>query len=106
MTNANLMHGMLSGKAVTFLSRLQPTGNVRSNLPQKLQRMDLNFLHAEPVLSKSLIINNTFDKTDYTWGDHDAMINIATILDAKLHKRQNILSIHFVRSKYDCIWIH
>ena len=106
MTNANLMHGMLSGKAATFLSRLQPTGNVRSNLPQKLQRMDLNFSHAEPVLSKSLIINNTFDKTDYTWGDHDAMINSATILDAKLHKRQNILSIHFVRSKYDCMWIH
>jgi hypothetical protein len=35
---------------------------------------------------------------DYAWGDNDAMINSATIPDAKLHKRHNILSLHFVRS--------
>ena len=32
----------------------------------------------------------------YAWGDNDAMINSVTLPDAKLHKRHNILSFHFV----------
>ena len=35
---------------------------------------------------------------DYKWGDNETMINSSTIPDAKLHKRHNILSFHFVRS--------
>ena len=35
---------------------------------------------------------------DYIWGDNETMINSSTIPDAKLHKRHNILSFHFVRS--------
>ena len=35
---------------------------------------------------------------DYVWGDNETMINSSTIPDAKLPKRHNILSFHFVRS--------
>jgi hypothetical protein len=43
---------------------------------------------------------------DYAWGDNDAMINNATIPDAKLHKRHNILSFRFVRSLVACVYIN
>ena len=35
---------------------------------------------------------------DYLWGNNKSMINYSTVPDAKLHKRHNILSFHFVRS--------
>ena len=35
---------------------------------------------------------------DYDWGDNDNMINSTTVPEAKLHKRYNILSFHYVRS--------
>ena len=35
---------------------------------------------------------------DYTWGDNEEMINSPTVPEAKLHKRQNILSFHYVGS--------
>ena len=35
---------------------------------------------------------------DYVWGDNESMINSSTIPEAKLHKRHNILSFHYVRS--------
>ena len=35
---------------------------------------------------------------DYVWGDNKSMINSSTVPDAKLHKRHNISSFHFVRS--------
>ena len=34
---------------------------------------------------------------DYIWGDNKSMINIPTILEARLHKRHNILSFRYVR---------
>ena len=37
-------------------------------------------------------------KMDYVWGDNKSMIRSSTVPDAKLHKRHNILSFHFVRS--------
>ena len=35
---------------------------------------------------------------DYIWGDNESMTNSSTIPEAKLHKRHNILSFHYVRS--------
>ena len=35
---------------------------------------------------------------DYAWGDNENMINSTTVPEAKLHKRYNILSFHYVRS--------
>ena len=35
---------------------------------------------------------------DYVWGDNESMINSSIVPDAKLYKRHNILSFHFVRS--------
>ena len=35
---------------------------------------------------------------DYVWGDNESIINSLTVPDAKLHKRHNILSFHFIRS--------
>ena len=46
-----------------------------------------------------------FNKS-YVWGDNESMINSATVPDAKLHKRHNILSFHFVRSMIACGYIN
>ena len=35
---------------------------------------------------------------DYVWGDNESMINSSTIPEAKLNKRHNILSFHYVKS--------
>ena len=35
---------------------------------------------------------------DYVWGDNKSMIDSSTIPKARLHKRHNILSFHYVRS--------
>ena len=35
---------------------------------------------------------------DYVWGDNKSMIDSSTVPEAKLHKRHNILSFHYVRS--------
>ena len=34
----------------------------------------------------------------FAWGDNESMVNSATIPEARLHKRHNILSFHFVRN--------
>ena len=35
---------------------------------------------------------------DYVWGDNESMINSPAVPEAKLHKRDNILLFHYVRS--------
>ena len=35
---------------------------------------------------------------NFSWGDNESMINSATVLEAKLQKRHNILSFYFVRN--------
>ena len=35
---------------------------------------------------------------DYVWGENKSMIDSSTVPEAKLHKRHNILSFHYVRS--------
>ena len=35
---------------------------------------------------------------DYVWGDNESMSNNSTVLEAKLHKRHNILLFRYVRS--------
>ena len=35
---------------------------------------------------------------NYVWGDNKSMIDSSTVPEAKLHKRHNILSFHYVRS--------
>ena len=35
---------------------------------------------------------------NYVWGDNKSMIDSSTVPEARLHKRYNILSFHYVRS--------
>ena len=43
-------------------------------------------------------IGKPVGNTDYAWGDNENMFNSTTVPEAKLHKRYNILSFHYVRS--------
>jgi hypothetical protein len=62
MTNANLMHDAWKGRyrCSSFLSRLQSAGNVRSNLPQKLQRM-----HGSELLACQTCFEQIIDHQQY-----------------------------------------
>ena len=43
---------------------------------------------------------------DYVWEDNESMINSSKVREAKLHKKHNILSFHYVKSKYDITRIY
>ena len=105
--DANLMHDVLSGKAVTgilhfynktpidWYSKKQSTTETatygsefiscRTCFEQIIDHRNyLRYLGA-PILNESLV-----------WGDNESMINSASVPDARLHKRHNILSFHYV----------
>ena len=86
-------------------------GIVRNNLPQKPQHMDLNSWHAKPVWNRLLITDIIFDTLEYqcmkrTTHGETMMLWLIVQPDAKLHKRHNILSFHFVRSLIACGFIN
>ena len=44
------------------------------------------------------LLGKPVGEMDYVWGDNKSMIDSSTIPEARLHKRHNILSFHYVRS--------
>ena len=111
--DANLMHDVLSGKAVTgclhfynktpidSFSKLQVTTETatygsefvaaRTCIEQIARhQQDLRYLRA-PICNIS-----------YVFGDNETQINSATLPHARLHKRHNILSYHYVCSMIAC----
>ena len=107
--DANLMHIILSGKAVTgvvhFYKKTPVNWYCKKQSTKETATYGSEFLtcrtcfqqiidHRRPYLR---YLGIPVYKMDYAWGDNDAMIN-STIPDAKLHRRHNILSFHSVRS--------
>jgi hypothetical protein len=115
--DANLMHDVLSGKAVTgvvhFYNKTPVDWYCKKQSTTETATYGSEFLACRTCFEQIIdhrqylrYLGAPVYKTDYAWGDNDAMINSATIPDAKLHKRHNILSFHFVRSLIACGYIN
>ena len=91
---------------VRSTTRLLLTGIASSNLHLKQLPMVQSSYLEENVVRISLTTERAYlrylgkpvSEMDYVWGDNKNMINRSTIPEARLHKRHNILSFHFVRS--------
>ena len=106
--DANLMHDLVTGRSVTgilhllnktpldWFSKKQSTVEIATYSSEMLAaracveqiidlRTTLRYLGV-PVRQKS-----------YVFGDNESVVKSATQLQAKLHKRHNMLSFHFVR---------
>jgi hypothetical protein len=111
------MHDVLSGKAVTgvvhFYNKTLVDCYCKKQSTTETATYGSEFLACRTCFEQIIdhrqylrYLGALVYKTDFAWGDNDAMINSATIPDAKLHKRHNILSFHFVRSLIACGYIN
>jgi hypothetical protein len=115
--DANLMHDVLSGKAVTgvlhFYNKTPVDWYCKKQSTSETATYGSEFLACqtcfEQIMDHRVYIRYLgtpiFEKS-YVLGDKKSMINNANVPDAKLHKRHNILSIHFMRHVFACGYIN
>ena len=115
--DANLMHDVLSGKAVTGV--LHFYNKTPIDWYSKKQSTTETATYGAEFLACRTCFEQIIDHRNYlrylgvpiydvslVWGDNESMINSARIPDARLHKRHNILSFHYVRSLIACGFIN
>ena len=107
--DANLMHDILSGKACTgvlhFLNKTPIDWYCKKQATSETATYSAEYCACRTCIEQIIDLRNTLrylgvnlnDKT-YVFGDNESMINSSTIPHARLHKRHNILSYHYVRS--------
>lgn len=116
--DANLMHDVLSGKAVTGILHFYNKTPIDWYSKKKSTTETATYYGAK-FLSCLTCFEQTIDHRNFlqylgvpinnislVWGDNESMINSAKIPDARLHKRHNILSFHYVRSLIACGFIN
>ena len=96
--DANLMHDILSGKAVTgtihFWNKTPMDWYSKKQSTSETATYGFKFLSCWTCFEQAIYHQNY--PISYAWGDNKLMINSATNPDARIHKRHNILSFHFV----------
>ena len=115
--DANLMHDVLSGKAVTGI--LYFYNKTPIDWYSKKQSTTETATYGSEFVSCRTCFEQIIDHRNFlrylgvpihnislVWGDNESMINSAKIPDARLHKRHNILSFHYVRSLMACGFIN
>ena len=111
------MHDVLSGKAVTGVLHFYNKTPIDSY--SKKQATTETSTYGSEFVSCRTCVEHTIDHRNYLqylgvpvaekdmmWGDNESQIHSAAIPHAKLHKRHNILSFHFVRSILSQGYIH
>ena len=107
--DANLMHDILSGKAVTgilhFANKTPIMWFSKKQATSETATFGAEFVSARTCIEQIVDIRQSFrylgtrvHDTSYTWGDNEKMIQTSTFPYARLHKRHHILSYHYVRS--------
>jgi hypothetical protein len=107
--DANLMHDVLSGKAVTGCVHLANKTPImwysKKQATSETATYGAEFVSGRTCIEQVIDLRNTFrylgvpiNDISYVFGDNETMINSATDPGARLNKRHNILSFHFVRS--------
>ena len=107
--NANLMHDVLSGKAVTGCIHLANKTPImwysKKQATSETATYGAEFISGRTCIEQMIDLRQTFrylgipiHDTSYIFGDNETMIQSSSFPYARLHKRHNILSYHFVRS--------
>ena len=107
--DTNLMHDVLSGKAVTgcihLANKTPMVWYSKKQATPETATYGTEFISGRSCIEQIVDLRNTFrylgvpiHETSYVLGDNEMMINSASIPGAKLQKRHNILSYHYVRS--------
>tara|TARA_B110000008_G_scaffold176311_1_gene175861 strand:- start:127 stop:1134 length:1008 start_codon:yes stop_codon:yes gene_type:complete len=107
--DANLMHDVLSGKAVTgcvhFANKTPIMWYSKKQATSETATYGSEFIAGRTCIEQIVDLRNTFrylgvpiNEISYVFGDNQSMIDSATFPYARLQKRHNILSFHFVRS--------
>ena len=107
--DVSLMHDVLSGKAVTGVLHFYNKTPIDSY--SKKQATTETAKYGSKLVSWRTCIEHTIDHRNYLqylgipvaekdimWSDNKSQVHRASRPHAKLHKRPNILSFHFVRS--------
>ena len=103
------MHDVLSGKAITgactFYNKTPVDWYCKQQSTSETATYGAEFLSGRKVCGNIIdhrsylqYLGKPVHDMDCVWGDNKSMINSSTVPDAKLHKRYDILSFHFVRS--------
>ena len=107
--DVNLMHDVLSGKAVTGCIHLANKTPImwysKKQATSETATYGAEFVSGRTCIEQVIDLRNTFrylgvpiNDISYVFGDNETMINSASDPGARLRKRHNILSFHFVRS--------
>ena len=108
--DANLMHDVLSGKAVTgcvhFANKTPIMWHSKKQATTETATYGAEFVAGRTCIEQLIDLRNTFrylgvpvHKTSYLFGDNETMVKSSAFPYARLHKRHNILSYHYVRSQ-------
>ena len=111
------MHDILSGKAVTgvlhFYNKTPIDWYCKKQATSETSTYGAEFISARSCIEQIIDHRNylrylgveVYD-ISYMWGDNESQILSSTIPHAKLHKRHQILSFHYVRSIISQGWIN
>jgi hypothetical protein len=107
--DANLMHDVLSGKAVTgcihFANKTPIMWYSKKQATTETATYGAEFCAGRTCIEQIVDLRNTLrylgvpvHNISYVFGDNKSMIDSSTYPYARMHKRHNILSFHYVRS--------
>ena len=107
--DANLMHDVISGKAVTgcihYVNKTPIMWHSKKQATTETATYGAEFCAGRTCIEQVVDLRNTFrylgvpiHNISYVFGDNKSMIDSSTYPDARIHKRHNILSFHYVRS--------
>jgi len=110
------MHDVLFGKAVTgvlhFYNKTPIDWHCKKYSTPEIAIYGAEFVSGRTCIQQIINHRNSLqylgvpiNNISYVFGDNESMINSSTVPHAKLHKRYNILSYHFVRSMVACGYI-
>ena len=108
--DANLMHDVLSGKAVTgcihFANKTPIMWYSKKQATTETATYRAEFVAGRKCIEHIIDLRNSVrylgvpvHKTSYMFGDNESMVNSSAFPYARLNKRHNILSYHYVRSQ-------
>ena len=108
--DANLMHDVLTGKAVTgcvhFANKTPIMWYSKKQATVETATYGAEFIAGRTCIEQIIDLRNTFrylgvpiHDISYMFGDNESMINSSAFPYARLQKRHNILSYHYVRSQ-------
>ena len=108
--DANLMHDVLTGKAVTgcvhFANKTPIMWYSKKQATVKTATYGAEFIAGRTCMEQIIDLRNTFrylrvpiHDISYMFGDNESMVNSSAFPYARLQKWHNILSYHYVRSQ-------